>query len=201
MFSIFPYSSQPYSSIPPAGGVVPYQWDTSQGKAPSNYFTPLRQTVVHVHKAKLTLKTAKVVVKAVVTPVPAPAVNITVQAKVLEKAGLKSGFAKLKIYSSSVVSIKEQKTHTKTRAVFVYRPNIVCANLPPKTELVYSVPNVFTSSATVVSLNKTPNCAKLVSYKANVKAVQNPTDDELRAIMLLIRQQKLKQAAMIRKMM
>ena len=231
MFSIFPYSGQPYSSILrtvngvlaateagidvfaatgvdlvqgnlaateagidvfAATGVTEYKWDTSQGKAPSNQFVALRQTTVHAQKAGLKLRTAKVVVKT--TAFVHVHNNLAVKtAKVI------GGSAKVKSYTGSTFAIPRHRLTGNTQQVTVYKCNTICASVAPKAELIYSIPDVVTSSPTVVITQK--HSAKLSSYKANVKTVQNPTDDELRAIMVLMRQQKVKQTVSFRKMM
>jgi hypothetical protein len=231
MFSIFPYSGQPYSSILrtvngvlaateagidvfaatgvdlvqgnlaateagidvfAATGVTEYKWDTSQGKAPSNQFVALRQTTVHAQKAGLSLKTVKVVVKT--TAFVHVHNNLSVKT-----AKVKASSAKVKSYTGSTLAIPRHRLTGNTQQVTVYKCNIICAKVSPKAELVYSIPGIVTSSPTVVTAKM--HSAKMASYKSNVKTVQNPTDDELRAIMVLMRQQKVKQTASFRKML
>ena len=169
-----------------------YKWDTSQGKAPSNQFVALRQTTTHAQKAGLKLRTAKVAVKT--TAFVHVHNNLAVKtAKVI------GGSAKVKSYTGSTFTIPRHRLTGNTERVIIYKCNTVCANITPKAELIYSIPDVITSSPTVVRTQM--HSAKMTSYRTNVKTVQNPTDDELRAIMLLMRQQKLKQAASFRKMM
>ena len=175
-----------------ATGVTEYKWDTSQGKAPSNQFVALRQTTTHAQKAGLKLRTAKVVVKT--TAFVHVHNNLAVKAsKVI------GGSAKVKSYTGLTITIPRHRLTGNTEQVTVYKCNTICAKISPKAELVYSIPDVITSTPTVVIAKM--HSAKMASYKSKVKTVQNPTDDELRAIMLLMRQQKVKQAASFRKMM
>ena len=216
MFSFFPYSGQPYSSLFrsiqgtlsatetgqdtfAATGEPVYFWDTSQGKAPSNLFTPLRQTTSIAKKAGIKLGTVKVRVKTVITPVKPPAINAIVETKVVN--AFKSGTRKTKIFSNSTVLASTYQSYGKTSHVYVFKPNTVYVAVSPKSELIYSIPNVVTSSAKVVQVKRVNTNNKFGSYKTNITTVQNPTDDELRAIMILMRQQKAKQSASFRKMM
>ena len=209
MFSFFPYSGQPYSSLFrsiqgtlsatetgqdtfAASGEPVYFWDTSQGKAPSNQFVALRQTIIHAKKAGFSLRTAKVVVKT--TAFVHVHNNFSVKT-----AKVKAGSVKVKSYTGSTLAIPRHRLTGNTGRVIVYKCNTICVNVAPKAELVYSIPDVVTSSPTVVMAKV--HSAKMASYKTNITTVQNPTDDELRAIMILMRQQKAKQSASFRKMM
>jgi len=191
MFSFFPYSGQPYSSLFTEEPV--YFWNTSQGKAPSNQFIALRQTTIYAKKAGFSLKTAKVVVKTTAF------VHVHVNNLLVKTAQVKTGSVKVKSYTGSTLAIPRHRLTGNTERVIVYKCNTICINVVPKAELVYSIPDVVTSSPTVVMAKM--HSAKMSSYKANITTVQNPTDDELRAIMILMRQQKAKQSASFQKMM
>jgi|LauGreDrversion4_2_1035121.scaffolds.fasta_scaffold10596_3 hypothetical protein len=166
-------------------------WDTAQGKAPSNQFIALRQTTIQAKKAGAELKTAKVLVKttafvyadailrATTNKVTATSARASVHISTATKAktySVQSGIRKVKVYQSSIYKAKSNYAQTS-----------------------YARPSVSTSSTAFVRVQD--NSVRLAYYKPQTKTIQNPTDAELYAIMLMMKQQKLKQAAKFRKMM
>lgn len=166
-------------------------WDTAQGKAPSNQFIALRQTTIQAKKAGAKLKTAKVLVKST-TFVYADAILLAKTNKAT------AGSARASVHISTAAKAKTYRVQSGANKVAVYQSSI-CRVKTNSAELHYANPSVSTSSTAFVRVQN--SSLKLAYYKPQIKTVQNPTDAELYVIMLMMKQQKLKQAAKFRKMM
>lgn len=166
-------------------------WDTAQGKAPSNQFVALRQTTVYAKKAGAELKTAKVLVKST-TFAYADAILLAKTNKATV------GSARAIVHISAAAKAKTYRIQSGANKVAVYQSSI-CKTKPNYAQASYASPSVSTASTAFVRVQD--KGLRLAYYKPQIKTVQNPTDAELYAIMLMMKQQKLKQAAKFRKMM
>jgi hypothetical protein len=166
-------------------------WDTAQGKAPSNQFVALRQTTIYAKKAGAELKTAKVLVKTTAFVYADAILRATTN-----KAT--AGSARASVRISTAARVKTYRVQSGANKVAVYESSI-CKAKVNYAQASYANPSVSTSSTAFVRVQD--SSLKLAYYKPQIKTVQNPTDAELYAIMLMMKQQKLKQAAKFRKMM